>query len=1352
MKKMPLRITALLLCASLIFALFTCASAQGATEYITFDLREAGANAQIFGTQATAEAIATAQTGVLTTDNTTAGYSSYPSKQLDIDSGRGIRIVQVLNKEAFDAKKDVNGLIYDKTGTIPFKILTDENASNGILIGTSNGNEQVLTLNAEKEMSKLYIYYTTTSNTTPNITVTYADNSTDIKPFGIKGAEWNEANITTGYWGQKFKLFYNINHSLSDSMSIATAAADADRHPNIAVIDLNSTKKVKSLSFKLSDGWRTTAVIGITGQVATSEEINAYYRVQIDELLAQLPADAENIDDTNYIAYGSIVEQIEAINEGKNILSEQEMEFIASIKEAINDVLNSYSPYITVDFSQSFNAKIFADGGSAIADYDNPLMYIPAYANVSGTWVPATNRALNRPAFNALKSGDGNIYSNKGIPFAVNVTGGLAFGGRSNPMNDEIINLNGVYADSLHIMLPATKGSDENRTYKAKVTYADNTEEEFALKFKGINVSAPTDCDYLAVQNMYIYNANGDVDGNLRYLEVLELDTDFSKPVKSITFSNTDQYGGYAVIGLTAEIADENSIKADIEAKIASVIQKEMAKAEYEINGIYDLVNHYEANFENETLTGKAEFDAYYMQYVNSVARVNSATSSTDLSETKAEITFENEMNSADLLEKVTVTLNGAETKDYTATYANKVLKISFKNNLEYDKRYVITIPSGVVSNGGMQMTNAYTYAFDAVEPIGFETYSVSSNNVAVKLKNFTLGAGQSYFMTVAHIASDGSVKKSYLVKGTLAKDAFKEKTFNFEPLATGEKYVTYTLDSVSALNSIVKEKGTEPAVTTDGTINEKLLVHPVDLATNSVKIEGVMPGKDVVNIVIINPGMNISANGEYTDAVQNQISVKTAENGYYCASLKLNNQTSGVFNVYAGDENGTFFFASDTNKNDIIRNVLNSGNETLIKENLDDIYQNFGLDTFVPVTVSDDDVMTSKIIAGAPYSENDFGKVQSVIMEAAVLDLYNSSKTVNLADESLNLLYDDVTNFSKLDAKYNTTIYSAYLKTLNNAGKMAVIDAVSGNNFSSMEDLGKALLKAIFTKAVNMTDRKGVLHVEEILTKNNAAAIGLDLNTYFASSYAGRVNSAISVAGEYQDADALKLAIDTLITQYKNETPAGGGGGGGSSGGGISGGVVGDVTNNNPVIIPVENTNTGFRDINDALWAEKAINALVNDGIISGYPDNTFKPNKNITREEIIKIICVAYDIQPDSNYVERFSDASYSEWYAPYINAAYKNGITLGKEDKSFGIGEGVTRQDLLVMLYRMIEEKAETETEEFKDSADIADYAKEAVMYFASKGFVSGYEDGSFKPLNVCTRAEAAMIVYNCLGGNN
>ncbi len=476
---------AIVMCIMLVCSVITTVSADETTEYITFDLREAGANAQIFGTQATAEAIAQIQSAIPTVSDTPVEYySAYPTKKVDSTNIPGIRVVQVLNKDAFDAQKTADGLIYDMNNEIPFKILTDENASNGILIGTSNGNEQVLTLNAEKEMNMLYIYYTTTpSSKIANITITYTDNSTDNKSFEIKGAEWNEANITTGYWGKKFKLFYNINHSLatnddSVAVSAATAAADAERHPNIAAIELNSTKKVKSIAFKLSDGWITAAIIGITGRAATAEEIASGATTMNLAALKAKYADASAVTMANCNDVSTLLAEI-----NDEFVPVEDAEYVASIRAAVE--------------------AIFAQVDETVAKYDilEISKNVPLAANVGDTTKvigiqhefddPAldTDNGNDQYAFNIAalnyKAVKGYTFSNDNIPFKIEADSNGYYGrkitGKANPAAEltgtyELTIPEGKKYTKISFVAPASGTETQNRDdVSYKLVYDDGT-------------------------------------------------------------------------------------------------------------------------------------------------------------------------------------------------------------------------------------------------------------------------------------------------------------------------------------------------------------------------------------------------------------------------------------------------------------------------------------------------------------------------------------------------------------------------------------------------------------------------------------------------------------------------------------------------------------------------------------------------------------------------------------------------------------------------------------------------------------------------------------------------------------
>ena len=109
--------------------------------------------------------------------------------------------------------------------------------------------------------------------------------------------------------------------------------------------------------------------------------------------------------------------------------------------------------------------------------------------------------------------------------------------------------------------------------------------------------------------------------------------------------------------------------------------------------------------------------------------------------------------------------------------------------------------------------------------------------------------------------------------------------------------------------------------------------------------------------------------------------------------------------------------------------------------------------------------------------------------------------------------------------------------------------------------------------------------------------------------------------------------------------------------------------------------------------------------------------------------------------------------EWYYHFIAVAKNTGLANGYSNEHFGSEDNITRQDLAVMMYNALKySNYEFENEEtnsgFLDESDISDYAAEAVNMLKNENVISGYEDNTCRPMNLCSRAEAAVMLYNVL----
>lgn len=176
----------------------------------------------------------------------------------------------------------------------------------------------------------------------------------------------------------------------------------------------------------------------------------------------------------------------------------------------------------------------------------------------------------------------------------------------------------------------------------------------------------------------------------------------------------------------------------------------------------------------------------------------------------------------------------------------------------------------------------------------------------------------------------------------------------------------------------------------------------------------------------------------------------------------------------------------------------------------------------------------------------------------------------------------------------------------------------------------------------------------------------------------------------------------------------------------------------------------TTFTDIGNS-YAKMEIQALANEGIINGYSDNTFKPTREITREEFAKMLCLALDLKEDAASSSKFTDVS--SWARGYVGALVKWGITKGKTETSFGAKDKLTREQMATFFIRAmgIEDQVKllyslgnVFSSSFKDEAQIDYYAKANVALSQTIGFIKG--DGqNFYPDRNADRQAVARLIY-------
>lgn len=169
--------------------------------------------------------------------------------------------------------------------------------------------------------------------------------------------------------------------------------------------------------------------------------------------------------------------------------------------------------------------------------------------------------------------------------------------------------------------------------------------------------------------------------------------------------------------------------------------------------------------------------------------------------------------------------------------------------------------------------------------------------------------------------------------------------------------------------------------------------------------------------------------------------------------------------------------------------------------------------------------------------------------------------------------------------------------------------------------------------------------------------------------------------------------------------------------------------------------------------WAEKSINSLLEKNFVSGYPDGTFKPDNPVTRAEFLKILTSVLNIAPTTGGTSEFSDVSPDDWFFPYVVAAVEKGIVSGYPDGTFKPNNPITRQEAAKIV---VKAKGIDETQAavdftlsmLSDGDQVAEWAQPFVAAAVEEEIMMGDPSGAFRPNAQITRAETATIGFRML----
>ncbi|MCL6457242.1 MAG: endo-1,4-beta-xylanase [Gorillibacterium sp.] len=174
------------------------------------------------------------------------------------------------------------------------------------------------------------------------------------------------------------------------------------------------------------------------------------------------------------------------------------------------------------------------------------------------------------------------------------------------------------------------------------------------------------------------------------------------------------------------------------------------------------------------------------------------------------------------------------------------------------------------------------------------------------------------------------------------------------------------------------------------------------------------------------------------------------------------------------------------------------------------------------------------------------------------------------------------------------------------------------------------------------------------------------------------------------------------------------------------------------------------FGDLQKVPWAKQAIEAMAARNVIQGTAENHFSPAASITRAEFTVLLVETLELRGTSKNKEMFSDVPRTASYYDELVIAKELGIVSGFPDHTFKPNSMISRQDMMVMTAKVLagagkQGKAGGTLADYPDAASISNYAKDSAAALAKTGIVAG-KNGRIAPRDELTRAEVAVILYH------
>ncbi|MCQ2456503.1 MAG: S-layer homology domain-containing protein, partial [Clostridia bacterium] len=187
-------------------------------------------------------------------------------------------------------------------------------------------------------------------------------------------------------------------------------------------------------------------------------------------------------------------------------------------------------------------------------------------------------------------------------------------------------------------------------------------------------------------------------------------------------------------------------------------------------------------------------------------------------------------------------------------------------------------------------------------------------------------------------------------------------------------------------------------------------------------------------------------------------------------------------------------------------------------------------------------------------------------------------------------------------------------------------------------------------------------------------------------------------------------------------------------------------------ILLPTSAAAAGrFSDVKSGAWYYDAVEYVAERGIMMGTTDTEFSPTKSMTRAQLVTVL-YRLSGTTETGFSDKltFKDTKKSAWYAEYVGWAVEKGLVGGYTDNTFKPDRAVTRQEiakLLVEFFSMMNIDVSHCTplsDSFSDAGKFQSWSREYIDALRKTGLIAGDGNGNFNPAKSATRAEIATIL--------